>query len=174
MAETFESVDELIVDAARAAVRRLAPEEIEVFDQVYAGWRRQGGSAAQWSRPGGSVGFGIDSVLLTEVALQSISAAVTEVLVVGATAAGTMGLGWLRRRRRAASAGESAAPPLPGSPSGSAGVADAPPATALTDTQVTRLREACRRHAVALGLSTEQAELLADALVGALDGTGPR
>ncbi|MCX4390843.1 hypothetical protein OG777_28500 [Micromonospora peucetia] len=147
MTEPQNTTAELVVDAAHAAVRRLAPEELPIFDEVAAGWRRQlskGGPT--WSVPQGGVGFGIDVTLLTELVLQVVAAAVGEVLVLGATAAR---VGLLRRRRR-----ELPAPPEAG--------------PGLDSTQARRLREACHRHAVALGLDPARAELLADAAVGAM------
>lgn len=137
---------DLVVDAAHAAVRRIAAEELPIFDEVAAGWRRQlSKGRVSWSVPQGGVGFGIDTTLLTELVLQVVAAAVGEVLVLGATTA-RFGL---RRRRR-----ELPAPP------------DARPG--LDAAQARRLREACHRHAVTLGLDPARAELLADAAVGAM------
>ncbi|MEH1098272.1 hypothetical protein [Micromonospora sp. CPCC 205561] len=136
----------LVVDAAHAAVRRIAPEELPVFDEVAAGWRRQlSTGGVSWSVPQGGVGFGIDVTLVTELVLQVVAAAVGEVLVLGAT---TVRAGLLRRRRE-----------LPAPPDTRAG---------LDPEQARRLREACHRHALALGLDAGRAELLADAAVGAM------
>ncbi|MER7419411.1 hypothetical protein ABT346_21955 [Micromonospora peucetia] len=147
MTEPQNATAELVVDAAHAAVRRLAPEELPIFDEVAAGWRRQlSKGRTTWSVPQGGVGFGIDTTLLTEVVLQVVAAAVGEVLVLGAT---TARVGLLRRRRRE----------LPTPPEARPG---------LDPNQARRLREACHRHAVALGLDSARAELLADAAVGAM------
>ncbi|MFV2114818.1 hypothetical protein ACFHW0_21110 [Micromonospora sp. LOL_025] len=147
MTEPQNVAADLVVGAARAAVRRIAPEELPVFDEVAAGWRRQlSKGSVSWSVPQGGVGFGIDVTLVTELALQVVAAAVGEVLVLGAA---TVRAGLLRRRRR-----ELPAPP------------DARPG--LDPEQARRLREACHRHAVALGLDAGRAELLADAAVGAM------
>ncbi|MBO4209050.1 hypothetical protein [Micromonospora echinofusca] len=180
---------EMIVEAARRAVVRLAPEETEVFDQVADEWRRrQSTGPARWSAPGGSVGFGVDATLLSEVALQTVAAAVGEVLVLTATAAGVR---W-RRRRRAATppAVEAAGPtemaagpteadagpteadaeqadPGPADPGPTGPPPVSGPAGTLTPAQARHLRDACQRHALALGLSPESAALLADAAVGA-------
>jgi hypothetical protein len=79
----------LVVDAARDAVSRIAPEELEVFDGVAAGWQeRTAKGTRQWAAPGSSVGFGIDTALFSELFLQAVGAAVTEVLVLGATGLG--------------------------------------------------------------------------------------
>lgn len=217
-----EGVPDLIVDAARSAVCRIAPEELVVFDEMAAGWRKRIPSDRdRWSVPGGSIGFGVDTTMLGELVLQAISNAVGEVFVLGA---GVVGTGWLRRRRRnlgkgtaataadPATAGEpataeaitagatsagpattegTAAPATSGGPAtgvatgtgttgpataaeglGTGGGAAPPPSAALVPPpeQAVRLREACYRHALAVGLSAEQAEMLADAAVGALYG----
>ncbi|MEW2379600.1 hypothetical protein AB0883_26345 [Micromonospora sp. NPDC047812] len=147
MTEPQNVAADLVVGAAHAAVRRIAPEELPVFDEVAAGWRRQlSKGRVSWSVPQDGVGFGLDVTLLTELVLQVVAAAVGEVLVIGAT---TVQAGLLRRRRR-----ELPAPP------------DARPG--LDPEQARRLREACHRHAVALGLDAGRAELLADAAVGAM------
>ncbi|MGK5519021.1 hypothetical protein ACSNN9_06635 [Micromonospora sp. URMC 107] len=147
MTEHQNVAADLVVGAAHAAVSRIAPEELAVFDEVAAGWRRQlSKGSASWSVPQGGVGFGIDVTLVSELALQVVAAAVGEVLVLGAA---TVRAGLLRRRRR-----ELPAPP------------DARPG--LDPEQARRLREACHRHALALGLDAGRAELLADAAVGAM------
>ncbi|MEU4779386.1 hypothetical protein [Micromonospora sp. NPDC023633] len=146
MTEHQNVAADLVVGAAHAAVSRIAPEELPVFDEVAADWRRQlSKGSVGWSVPPGGVGFGIDVTLVTELVLQVVAAAVGEVLVLGAA---TVRAGLLRRRR------ELPAPP------------DARPG--LDPAQARRLREACHRHALALGLDAGRAELLADAAVGAM------
>ncbi|MEU1884797.1 hypothetical protein [Micromonospora sp. WMMD987] len=194
----------LVVDAARTAVTRYAPEELEVFDTVAVDWRTGGARPARTSRaPGSAVGFGIDTSLVSELFLQAVAAASSEVLVLGATGIGAgIRAGWRRRRRRAdptPPAGSGSTPAAAGpadDPASAARQADttppavrqavdappairqaetAPPAAApsptepleLTAEQAARLRAACRRHALALGLTPEAADLLADAAVGA-------
>ncbi|TDC46452.1 hypothetical protein E1258_29435 [Micromonospora sp. KC207] len=231
----------LVVDAARSAVTRYAPEELEVFDGVVAGWQeRTARSSRRPGTPGSAVGFGIDAALVSELFLQAASAAVSEVLVLGATGIGAgLRARWVRHRSRGAAAadpmdpaaestGPAAEPTdraagptdLAGEPTqptdGSPEPADEPtdpaddtgrpaasvPADAprsagevdggtgagseasvhtgrvdglgLTKPQVAELRQACRRHALALGLPPEAADLLADALVGAIAVPGDR
>ncbi|WP_431973698.1 hypothetical protein [Micromonospora haikouensis] len=199
----------LVVDAARRAVTGYAPEELEVFDGVAAGWREQAARGArQQEAPGSAVGFGIDTALVSELFLQATSAAVTEVLVLGVTGVGAgLRARWLRHRGRGTTtaeptealepteapeptrpAGESAkaASEPEGPANGSAGPAagtgptapraDTGPADGLglTGPQVAALQQACRRHALALGLPPDAADLLADALVGALAAPGDR
>jgi hypothetical protein len=153
---------DVAVAAARVAVARLAPEELAVFDPVAAAWRRRP-RRGRWSAPGRSVGFGVETVLVTEVALQAAGQAVAEVLVLGGT---LLGRRWWRRRR--------ADPPV-AVPVAGPGADGGPPRLALTAEQSRRLRDACRRHATALGLDAERAKVLADAVVGALHvDPGPR
>ncbi|WP_328346891.1 hypothetical protein [Micromonospora sp. NBC_00421] len=175
-----------VVDAARTAVTRQAPEELEVFDAVAADWRAGTAPPARPSgAPGSAVGFGIDISLVSELFLQAVAAATSEVLVLGATGIGAgIRAGWRRHRRPADPASLTASPPTPPSgdqdatSSAGRGVAatSALPRTGapgpegrleLTAEQAARLHEACRRHALALGLSPEAADLLADATIGA-------
>ncbi|MFC8848793.1 MULTISPECIES: hypothetical protein [unclassified Micromonospora] len=181
----------LVVDAARSAVTRYAPEELEVFDGVAAGWRQEAAKGArQPGTPGSAVSFGIDTALVSELFLQAASAAVSEVLVLGVTGVGAgLRAGWLRRRTRGATAAESTeAPAGPTEPASgpteepAADTGPTEPATGtgrvdglgLTGPQVAELRQACRRHALALGLPPDAADLLADALVGAMAAPGDR
>ncbi|MFJ6198032.1 hypothetical protein [Micromonospora sp. NPDC092111] len=190
MIDPRQRVAALVVDAARDAVTRYAPEELEVFDAVAADWRVS--PARRPSAPGSAIGFGIDASLVSELFLQAISAATTEVLVLGAAGLGSgIRAGWRRRR----SAGRTPADPaaVTGSPQTGPAPSAPDPAEAapaaqavpdghapaggparstgpleLTDEQAARLHEACRRHALALGLPPEAADLLADATVGAM------
>jgi hypothetical protein len=89
--------------------------------------------------------IGVTEIGVTEIAVTEI--AVTEVSVTGATAAQ-----------------DSAAPDgAPGE------LADR--GIEFTGQQMRDLRDACRRHGVTLGLPADRAELLADAVVGALHST---
>ncbi|MGK5740242.1 hypothetical protein [Micromonospora sp. URMC 103] len=146
---------EFVVRLAREISGRLAPEESAVFDDVAAAWRA---GVAQRRAPGGSVGFGIEDALVSAIVVEVIAASVAEVLALGTAA----GRSWWRRWR---------ARGRPGS-SGRA-VADAVlPAVdgriVLTEAQAVRLREVSRRHARTLGLDDSAADLLADAVVGAV------
>jgi hypothetical protein len=142
-------VESLVLSASRAAVATMAPEELEVFDSVATTWRDRV-DRNDWSTPGGSVGFGIESALVTEIVIQVAGAALGEVL---SAAAGRVRSGWRRWRGRR----------------GDRPVA-APVRWSAEDEG--RLREATQRHATALGLSAAQAGLLADALVGAVRSSG--
>lgn len=140
--------ESLVLTAARATVARVAPEELEVFDSVADLWRGEADRGG-WSAPGGAVGFGIESALMTEILIQVAAAAIAEVF---AFAAGRARSGWQRWRRRRR-----------GEPLASTTV---PESWGAEDDA--RLRAATHRHAIALGLAADQADLLADALIGAV------
>jgi hypothetical protein len=163
-----------VTDIVRDVVRELAPEELAVFEPVAERWRR-GGRRPERS-PGAAVGFGVEDVLLAQLAFPVVTAAVGEVL-------GDLSLDRLRARRRgrrpdagpesvaagpaAQSSHPQAAPPeLAGPEAARAGGHAA--ADALTPQQRLDLREACLRHAVTLGMSPARAALLADAVLGSL------
>ncbi len=142
-----------LATAVRGAVERIAPQECGHLDDVLAAWGR-GDLAYQRGRrrsAAGSVGFGVDVNLVAETVVAVVSGAAAEVLGAVATDA------WQRRRRWR---------------SGSRRAVERPAAErplALTAGQADRLRDACRRHGRTLGLSEEQAALLADAVHGSVD-----
>jgi hypothetical protein len=140
-------VESLVLAASREAVTKLAPEELEVFDSVATDWRRRV-DRNDWSTPGGSVGFGIESALVTELVIQVAGAAIAEIFAFAATRARSRWRRWRGRKAVPSSGGT------------------VPAGWSIDD--VVRLRVATERHATALGLSAGQAGLLADALVGAL------
>lgn len=140
-----EVAADLAVRAAYAAVAVLAADELEVFDAVAADWRHRVAA-------GPGLDAGIDDAPLTEVALRAVAAALGEVLVVVAAT------GRIRRHRR----------PSTVEPAFTMERAGPPPFSAE---QTGRLRAACVRHAVALGLPTGTAEVLAGAAIGTLDGS---
>ncbi|MGC4806515.1 hypothetical protein [Micromonospora sp. DT233] len=140
--------------AARAAVERMAPEELGFLDDVLASWER-GDLAYQRGRRqagAGTVGFGVDLTLVAETVLAVLTAAASDVLGTAVGGAWQQRPRWWRRGR--------AGRVLP----------SAQEQFALSDGQADRLRDACRRHGRALGLSAEQADLLADAVYGAVEG----
>ena len=143
--------------ATRSAVERLAPEELEFLDDVLAAWERQDltHQRARRRSAAGTVGFGVDVTLVAEIVVAVLSGAASEVLGAAATDA------WQRRPRWRRGGRASAVPA-------------AEQQLALTADQADRLREACRRHARTLGLSAEQADLLADAVHGAVEGPDHR
>lgn len=122
----------LVVGSARQGVAALAPEEVPYFDKVAEQWRKRGGLSSRRT-PGAAVGFGVDAVLVSELVLQVVAGAVTEMTVRGGDSAVRRLLHRVRGRKVV------------------------PPGRSE------QLREAVRRHAVTLGLSEAQADLLADA-----------
>ena len=145
-------VERSVLAASRTAATTMVPEELEVFDSVAAQWRSRV-DRDDWSTPGGAVGFGIESALLTELIMQVVGAAKMGEASVAARHAQSRWRRWRRRKE--------------GSPA-----ATTQPASSGPEVEM-RLREATQRHAVALGLSAGQAELLADAVVGALRPAAP-
>lgn len=136
------------IEAARRSVEAIAPEELDYFDDVTGAWTRCELSFQRGSRrlASGTIGVGVDVSLVSEAVYAIISGAVTEVLGTMAVAAWQQRRWWRRRPARDAIA--------------------APVVLPEADSEA--LREACRRHGLALGLSPEQADLLADAVYGAI------
>lgn len=140
----------------RSAVERMAPQELEFLADALTAWERQDLPQRRGRRAAaGTVGLGVDIALVTETVLVVLTGATIEVLGTVATDA------WQRRSRWRRGGHERRAP-----------------ATqhrfALTVGQADLLREACRRHGQTLGLSAEQADLLADAVLGAIEGPAHR
>ncbi|MET8349044.1 hypothetical protein [Micromonospora sp. NPDC005206] len=146
---------EFVIGLARQVSGRLAPEESGVFDEVAAVWRA---GAAQGRAPGGSIGFGIEEALVSAIVIEVVATSVREVLGLGAGAARSRWRRWRAPGRRGVSGRELAGATLP--------MIDG--RIVVTAAQVARLREVSRRHATALGLDESAADLLADALVGAI------
>jgi hypothetical protein len=143
----------LAIDLARRVVDVIAPEEDAVFDEVASSWRA--GSAAG-RPPGGSIGFGIETALVSELALQVVAGSLVEVIGFGVTAARSW---WPpgRRRRKVIAASRLAVE-----------VSAVDGRIALSAAQAAELRTVARRHAVTLGMGKARADLLADAVVGAV------
>lgn len=138
--------------AALAAIHCIAPHELDFFHEVTAAWVAHELPYQRGSRrlAVGTVGSGLDVSLISEVVYAVISGAVIEVL--GAAAADAWrNRGWGRRGGRKGGAALSAKADV-----------------VLADGDGERLRAACRRHGTALGLSEDQAALLADAVYGAV------
>jgi hypothetical protein len=151
-----------VTEVVRDVTAQLAPEELAVFDTVADAWwsdeiRHHGPRRT----PGAAVGFGVEAMLLSQLAFPIITGAVGEVL-------GTVVKDRIRRPRRPASrpattaAEESAV--IDAKTTGERADNDA----RLTRQQMLNLHAACRRHGVAEGLSPARAEQLADAFLDAL------
>ncbi|MBB5479309.1 hypothetical protein HNR20_003814 [Micromonospora parathelypteridis] len=148
---------EFVVRLAQQVSGQLAPDESGIFDEVAAVWRA---GEAQGRTPGGAVGFGIEDALVSAIVLEVVATTVREVFGLGAGVAKSRWRRWRWRRtdRSASPGGELAGTALP--------AVDG--RIVVTAAQVTRLREVSRRHATTLGLDEHAADLLADALVGAI------
>jgi hypothetical protein len=146
--------DSEVIEVARAVVDRLAPEELAVFGSVADAW--VSAPAGRRKRaPGAAVGFGVEAVLLSQLVFPIITGALGDVL----------GASWSDRvkpKRKAARAAITA--PAAGGEAGPG----ADPALPLTAAQAQSVRDACLRHATALGLPPARAELLADAVLGSV------
>jgi hypothetical protein len=185
------------VGVVREAIGRVAPRELAVFGSVADTWLAAGGQSRRpRRRPGPTVGFGIDSVLLAELAFPILTGALGEVLgnVVWER------VGPRRRSARHRSAAQDSvtettvtqigvseiavtevsvtgASAAPDSAAPDSAASDGTPGELagrgieFTGQQMRDLRDACRRHGVTLGLPADTAELLADAVVGALHST---
>jgi hypothetical protein len=151
-----------VPDVVREVIRQLAPEELPVFDSMADEWLSDGRRRWRTGKPpGAAVGFGVESLLLTQLAFPIITGAIGEVL--GGVAEDGVRLRIRRRAaRRAAPAGANASDP--GAEKSSA----LPAGDVLSSGQARTLHEACERHARVLGMSAARATLLADAVLGAL------
>jgi hypothetical protein len=153
------SGSEFVIPLSREVTLRLAPEESAIFDEVATAWRD---GEVRRRAPGGGVGFGIEEALVSAVVLEAVSTSVGQVVEIGAGAARSRWQRW-RARRRGDTPGrqivEATLPAVEGR-------------IVLTAAQAARLREVARRHATTLGLDEAAADLLADALVGAVHVPG--
>jgi hypothetical protein len=138
-------------EAARRSVEAIAPDELDYFDDVTAAWAKQELAFQRGSRrlASGTIGIGVDVSLVSEAVYAVISGAAAEVLGTVAVAAWRQRRWWHRRPAR-----DAIAAPV-----------------ALSDADSEALQAACRRHGLTLGLSPEQADLLADAVYGSIRRT---
>jgi hypothetical protein len=151
-----------VSEVVREVIRQLAPEELPVFDRMADDWLSDGPRRRRPGKPpGAAVGFGVETLLLTQLAFPIITAAIGEVL--GDVAGDRVRLRASRRAgRRAATAEVTAADSEAGKTS------ERPARDMLTSDQVRALHAACERHARVLGMSAAKARLLADAVLGVM------
>ncbi|MFD1084461.1 hypothetical protein [Micromonospora andamanensis] len=149
------SGSDFVIRTARQVSGRLAPEEAAVFDEVVATWRA---GATQRRAPGGGVGFGIDDALVSAIVIEVVAASILDVLRLAGSTVRSRWRRWRPRGRRAPAGRELDAVTLP--------AVDG--RIVMTARQAARLREVARRHATTLGLDEGAADLLADAVVGAV------
>ena len=138
-------VEVTLPDLARRVVADIAPDELDLLPEATTAWL-----AGDLQRPGerrwvgGSIRFGLDPSLISQIILPVLTGAVTEVL---STARESLWQRLMRRLRRHR--------PDP----------TVPPFTAE---QAALIRTACVRNAIAAGVSNKRAELIADAVYGSL------
>ncbi|WP_369382920.1 hypothetical protein [Streptomyces sp. cg36] len=155
---------------ARHAVGRLAPEELDLFDETARAALEHG--ADRRRRHDDPLGFGADeasAVLVTTVAV-GVAQDVLKSLAqqAGASLSGRL-TAWFAGRRRSRAANADGDPEDGARPGGRA--ADTAPQP-LTAEQLDGVRGVAQRRAVLLGLSEDRAGLLADAVVEFLGGPG--
>ncbi|GAA3339790.1 hypothetical protein GCM10020358_24830 [Amorphoplanes nipponensis] len=154
-ADGIATVD--LVGVARSVVVATVPEQLDLLTEVATRWEAGAGPDGPrrgWT--GGSVGSGIEPLLLGEVILPVLLGASAEVLGDAVVAAWHSRPRPVRRWRRRARSGRDEPVALPAAP------------VTLDASQAEALRSACVRHGAALGLSPEEATVLADAVYGAL------
>jgi hypothetical protein len=159
---TFESTgprttvkaSDFTVRVAREVTARLAPEESSVFDEVASTWRA---GVATGKAPGGTVGFGIEAALVSAIVIEVVAGSIAEVMGYSVGVARSRWRRW-RARRRGGSGADLAVVETPAVEG----------RIVMTAAQSARLREVSRRHAVSAGLPEAAADLLADAMVGAV------
>lgn len=135
-------------DVVHQVVAEVAPEELEVLPLLEREWSagRLPGRRRRWA--GGSVGFGLDPVLVGQALLTVLGGALSEAIG-SATVTGVRG--WRRRRR--------SRKPLP---------PDRIPVPQLTSVQAQAIRDGILTHLTTAGLSRRRADLVADAALGVL------
>jgi hypothetical protein len=152
-----------VSEVVREVVRQLAPEELPVFASMADDWLS--GHRRRWRSgkpPGSAVGFGVETLLFTQLAFPIVTGAIGDVFGDVMEDRGRL---WKKRRagrRASTTTGVKAA----GQGTGKSN--ERPAQDVLTSAQVRALHDACERHARVLGMSAAKATLLADAVLGAL------
>jgi len=145
----------LIAELTELALSRAAPDELALFDETAEEFFDDPQAALSASSKDTAVGFGLELVMITPVAL-----------AVGATV--LQALGSLLSERMLLAGGKSASSLLrrllrKGPPD---------PSLTLTPEQTQYVRQVALERANALGMPPQQAHLLADSFVGALVSAG--
>jgi hypothetical protein len=147
-----------VTGLVRDVVAALAPEELPLLDTVADTFWAE--ASRRPKRPhGATVGFGVEAVLLSQLAFPIISGALGDVLGTAATQ-----LTSARRRRSAAVHHAGAGPGQDANPNEASRAAR--PGLVLTATQAKELGAQCEQHARTLGLPADKAKLLAAAVLG--------
>jgi hypothetical protein len=150
-----------VTEIAREIVTQMAPDELVFFGEASDAWLSTGRRRDKRKRtPGSSAGFGVEAVLLSELIFPIITGALGNVL-------GSAAIERMHRKPREAQPAHEA----PSRPSRHGRSGDGS-GRKMTRQQARALRDACEHHAVTAGLTAENAEMLADAFLGALGSRG--
>jgi hypothetical protein len=157
---------DLVGELARAVVRRVAPEELGLFEETEADYLRDPGSMLKTGRRDEAVGFGLDMGLLTPYVLVVGTAVVHFLAAVVSDTVRDEARDELRpviaeRVRRLLRREDPAAADRRGS--GQHGRAPG-----VTAEQAREVHRVAQQQAMRSGLDDQKAALLADAFVGAL------
>jgi hypothetical protein len=163
-AEVMGSLDAaeraLIIELAVRMLNEIEPAEVPVLEQTAADYFTNPNGVLSQRRRDESLGFGLDLTLMGPYALAVASSVVTFVgSIIADEARDAARPIVIRTVRRLLGAGE---------PSREQHQDGHTSTSALTVPQVTQIRDVARSRAIALGISTAQASLLADALIGGL------
>ncbi|MGW1376695.1 hypothetical protein ACWD6P_20840 [Streptomyces sp. NPDC002446] len=153
-------------ELAREAVRRLAPEELALFEETAEAYFDGLGRVERKARQE-PLGIGIDAVVigtLTQFALP-VAAAVAGNIVTDVMRQERRRGWWRRRRTRRDGGGDGGADNPFAAPGAVRAVEPNAPQTSRAE-ELARLRRIAYDRAAALGLPPAQAGLLADAIVG--------
>jgi hypothetical protein len=149
---------ELATDLVRRALAGTAPDELLLFEDIADQFFADPDSALSGDGRDEAVGFGLDLTMLTPAMLVVALTAIRMVGTMLTEAVKQEGTPVVRRVLRRLFGLDD-----PAAPSGAAA-----PAVQLSTDQLARVRETARRRALALGLGSDQAALLADAITGGL------
>jgi hypothetical protein len=161
VAVAAEGDRELVTELAQLALEQVAPEELLLFDELAAEYFEDPERAVAGRREE-AVGFGLDLALMTPYLLATVTAVVqflvkTVAETVGEDARPVVVRLVRRLYRKPEPAGPAPSEPGPGAP-----------APAVDVVERRRIHEVAVTNALKLGLSQEQADLLAASIVGSL------
>lgn len=140
----------VLADLAQSVVAAQAPEQVELLAAVTARWESgEVPGRRRWGWTGGSVGSGIEPVVLSNLIYPLLTGTLAQVL--GSAAVEGWRRRWWRHRRRGSD--------LPSVPRVQ---------VTLDVDQIEAVRVASVAHGMALGLSEARATILADAVHGVL------
>jgi hypothetical protein len=161
VAVAAEGDRELVTELAQLALEQVAPEELLLFDELAAEYFDDPERAVAGRREE-AVGFGLDLALMTPYLLATVTAVVQFLVKTVAETAGEDARPVVVRLVRRLYRKPEPAGPTPSEPS------PAEPAPAVDVVERRRIHEVAVTNALKLGLSQEQADLLAASIVGSL------